>query len=121
MGIGPKIGLGTKISLLRRKNYDAGLIAYFATSYLMGHWTIKDNVFTTNPTARVVNVPSRNMGALSFQSKIGANVDYKHFSLSLTYEMNDWVDQIQIYDDNTGTHTNDLTLQGLSLRLAYQF
>ncbi|HSW71370.1 MAG TPA: hypothetical protein VLH77_05265 [Gammaproteobacteria bacterium] len=61
------------------------------------------------------------MGALSFQAKVGANFDYKKFSMSLTYEMTDWLNQLQIYDDNTGTHTNDMTLQGLSFKLAYAF
>lgn len=120
-GVGPKLGLATKLTFFRREPYQLSLLAIFATSYLMGHWTIKDNVVTTNPTARVVNVPSRNMGALSFQSKVGANLDYKKLSLSLAYEMTDWLNQLQIYDDNTGTHTNDLTLQGLSLRLTYNF
>ncbi len=121
MGVGPKLGLETQVAFLRRPHYQLGLIAFFATSYLMGHWTIKDNVVTTNPTARVVNIPSRNMGALSFQAKVGANFDYKKFSMSLTYEMTDWLNQLQIYDDNTGTHTNDMTLQGLSFKLAYAF
>jgi hypothetical protein len=121
MGLGPKLGLETQLSFLRRQDYKLSLIALFATSYLMGHWTIKDNVFTTNPTAHNVNVPSRNMGALAFQSKLGANLAYKKFSMSLTYEMNDWINQFQIYDDNTGTHTNDLTLQGLSFKLSYNF
>lgn len=120
-GIGPKLGVETKLTFLHRHNYQLSAIANFATSYLMGHWTIKDNIYTTNPEAHNINVPSRNMGALSFQSKVGANLEQKNFTMSLTYEMTDWLNQLQIYDDNTGTHTNDLTFQGLSLRLMYNF
>ncbi len=120
-GLGPQFGLEGQLTFLRHNHYEFSLLAIFTTSYLMGHWVIKDRVVTTNPTARIINVPSRNMGALAFQSKIGAQLTYQKFSMSLVYEMNDWINQLQIYDDNTGTHTNDLSLQGLSFKLAYHF
>lgn len=36
------------------------------------------------------------------------------------YEINDWFEQFQIFDDATGAHNNDLILQGLTVQLAYR-
>jgi hypothetical protein len=37
------------------------------------------------------------------------------------YEIQDWFNQYQVFDDGTGSHTNDLVLQGLTVRVRYEF
>jgi len=120
-GVGPKFGIETSYEIFSRCNGHLSLLANIATSYLWGHWTVKDFVYNTGTADDSFSVPSRNFGAVSVQGKVGANFDYKKLSVSLAYEMSDWFDQFQVMDDDTGTHNNDLTLQGLSLRLAYRF
>ncbi|MEO7045896.1 MAG: hypothetical protein ABI091_11365, partial [Ferruginibacter sp.] len=68
-----------------------------------------------------VNVAPRNYGALGMQGMLGANVTYKNVSAKLSYEISDWFNQCQIFDDETGTQNNDLVLQGLTLSFAYKF
>jgi hypothetical protein len=35
--------------------------------------------------------------------------------------LNDWFNQQQYEDNDTGTHSNDLVLQGLTVGIAYHF
>ena len=37
------------------------------------------------------------------------------------YEINDWLNQCQIFDDATGPHNNDLILQGLTVSFGCSF
>ena len=120
-GIGPKLGIDADIQLYDYNNVQPILFASFATSYLAGNWNIRDT--TTTVPVQNINVISSNprMGAVTLQSSIGFKLDYKKLQLKLAYEMNDWRDQCQFFDNDTGAHNNDLVLQGLTLGVNYSF
>lgn len=118
-GVGPKVGIDTKITLLKRDDYQANLIAGFSTAYVVGHWSVSDVLQDTAPRTIVGEVGSKNMGSVVMQGMLGFNADYKNFSVNLSYEINDWFNQFQIVDDATGGHSNDLVLQGLVLGFVY--
>lgn len=120
-GVGPKVGIETKFTFLRSHDYQFNLIADFTTAYLWGHWNIKDVLNDNQPQTINIEAKNRNFGSLAVHALMGANLDYKCFSMKLGYEINDWFNQCQIFDDGTGAHNNDLILQGITLRLAYNF
>lgn len=120
-GIGPKVGIESNLVFCRANNFQYGLVADFETSYMWGHWRITDIEQTSTSGSVIVNVADRSFGALGIQGMIGANLNYKNFSMKLGYEISDWLNQCQIFDDETGTQNNDLILQGLTLSLVYEF
>lgn len=120
-GFGPKVGIDTDIRLFNYHQIQPILFASFATSYLLGYWNISD---TTNAVpGNTVNVAGANprMGSLTLQGAIGFKFEYKQFQIKLAYEINDWRDQCQFFDNDTGAHNNDLILQGLTLGISYKF
>jgi hypothetical protein len=118
-GIGPKFGIDGSFTFLQHNGFDASLVAGFSTAYLWGHWDITDVYQDNSPRTIDVDLADRNMGGLVFQGMLGFGVSYHGFSVELSYEINDWFEQCQIFDDATGAHNNDLILQGLTLQLAY--
>ena len=120
-GFGPKIGLESQWSFYKKNNMQYSLIAHVATSYMWGKWSIYDTL-TRNDSAQIgsVIVGKRDLGALALQGLVGINVDYKNFSMNIGYEISDWFNQFQVFDNATGTHTNDLVLQGATLAFKYR-
>lgn len=119
-GIGPKAGIDTNITLFDYNGYQPQLVASFAASYLLGHWTIKDTTYRTPVSTYYVEGTDHSMGAVTLQSSLGIKLDYKNVAVKLAYELNDWLDQTQIFDNDTGAHNNDLILQGITLGLSYR-
>lgn len=120
-GIGPKIGIEGKLTFLEKHHYQANFIATFATSYLVGTWDNPDMLSANPPKIVNINLSNRQFGSVSLQALIGLSLDYKHFSIKAGYEINDWFNQCQIFDNDTGGHNNDLVLQGLTLNFSYRF
>jgi hypothetical protein len=118
-GVGPKTGIESKLTFLRSNNYQLNLVANFTTSYLWGNWDIKDRLKGNILKTYNVKVANRNFGAFALQALIGAGFDYKRFSINLGYEIGDWFNQFQGFDDGTGPHHTDLILQGATLNLSY--
>ncbi|BBO36330.1 Lpg1974 family pore-forming outer membrane protein [Lacipirellula parvula] len=127
-GIGPKLGLENALNLHRGEACEFNLAANFYAAYLIGHWDVDDvtriantqNGSTTNSNY-VVDVDSRDFGALAFQAILGLNMKYGRWTGTVGYELNDWLNQGQFFDDATGPHDNDLLLQGLTARLGCSF
>jgi hypothetical protein len=71
--------------------------------------------------SRTSSVNDRQFGALTFQTMAGVNLKCGHWSATAGYEINDWLNQCQIFDDATGPHNNDLIVQGLSIKVSYAF
>lgn len=120
-GFGLKAGVDTDIQLFNYHQIQPILFASFATTYLLGSWNISD---TTNAVpGNTVNVTGANprMGSVTMQGAIGFKFEYKQFQVKLAYEINDWRDQCQFFDNDTGAHNNDLILQGLTLGINYKF
>lgn len=120
-GVGPKIGIEGRWGFLRCKDYSLSLDAAFSTAYLWGHWSIHDNLSSTAPGTSSIILHNRDLGAFEVEELLGATLDYRCFSLKLAYEISDWFNQCQIFDDATGAHNDNLVLQGLSLRFRYAF
>ena len=120
-GIGPKFGIDTEINLFSCQDVHPLLYASFAVSYLLGIWNIRDTTTVTPYDYIAVSGTNPRMGAVTFQGALGFKFDYKKLQLKLAYEINDWRDQVQFFDNDTGAHNNDLILQGLTLGLTYRF
>lgn len=120
-GVGPKFGIDGALTLLQRNAYLVNFIARFATAYLIGHWDITDVYTDNSPRAIEIGLDNRDLGALSFQGMLGLSLVHHNLSVALSYEINDWLDQGQIFDDATGGHDNDLIFQGLALSLRWAF
>ena len=56
---------------------------------------------------------------MAFQAVLGINLKFRSWSATVGYEINDWLNQCQLFDDATGPHNNDLILQGLTLNVGY--
>jgi len=119
IGLGPKAGVDTQLSLFCANNTDFGLFADFSVSYLWGHWKIRDVYVDTTPATVRVIVPSRHIGALATQAILGLHFNHKDLSIKLGYEIMDWFEQCQFFDNGTGAHSNNLVLQGYTFRLSY--
>lgn len=118
-GIGPKAGIDTSICLFNNDSYQTKLIVAFAASYLLGHWKIND-VTNVNPTHTVfVDGASHSMGALTLQGMLGFTVRSDRLTIKVAYEISDWFNQNQFFDNDTGTHNNDLALQGVTMGVSY--
>lgn len=120
-GVGPKVGVDADITLTQSDNSELKLIAKVAGSYLAGHWSITDQTQVTPPTSITISIPSRNMGAPVLQAEMGLKFNYHQLAFKVGYEINDWFNQNQLFDNDTGTHSNDLILQGLTVGLTYLF
>lgn len=118
-GIGPKAGIDTSISLFTYNDYQPQLIVAFAASYLLGHWDISDVTNASTPQTIYVAGSNHSMGALTLQGLMGIKLEHKKFAVKLAYEISDWFNQSQFFDNDTGTHNNDLVLQGLTFGVSY--
>jgi hypothetical protein len=123
-GIGPKLGIESALNLWSGERCRIDLALNFYTAYLLGSWTINDvTVDTTDgfPSRFDVPINDRHFGALTFQAMAGVNFKFGHWNATAGYEINDWLNQCQIFDDATGPHNNDLVIQGLSVRVSCGF
>lgn len=120
-GFGPKIGLESEYALYHKNDYQYTLIANLSSTYMWGKWSIHD-ILTRNDnnTLGSVQLGKRDFGSLALQGLIGLNMEYKNYSIKVAYELSDWFNQFQVFDNATGTHMNDLILQGASLGLSYR-
>ncbi len=119
-GLGPKVGMGGKLYFYKKNELKSSLIGDFSASYLWGKWSIHDTLHQDNGSiVGAVNVGKRNFGAFAVQGLIGINFDYKNYALKVGYEVSDWFNQYQVFDNGSGTHTNDLVLQGMTVAINY--
>lgn len=120
-GFGPKVGVNGQWYFYKKNHIQYSLVGDFSTSYLWGRWFIHDVLYQDNATiVGAVNVGKRDFGAFAVQGFIGINFDYKKYSLKVGYEAFDWFNQYQVFDNGSGTHTNDLVLQGLTVTINYR-
>jgi hypothetical protein len=127
-GIGPKFGVESTWNIWGNERCKLNGVLIFYTAYLLGNWSIKDvsNLTTvflgqTTTSQRVVPIHNRDFGALTFQAIAGVNLQWGRWSATAGYELNDWLNQCQFFDDATGPHNNDLIFQGLTVNLDFRF
>jgi hypothetical protein len=123
-GIGPKLGIENALNLWSGEKCQIDLALNFYTAYLLGFWAFNDvavNTTTQSSSRFEVPIKDRRFGALMFQTMAGVNLKYGNWNAMAGYEINDWLNQCQIFDDATGPHNNDLIVQGLSIRVSYSY
>jgi hypothetical protein len=124
---GSKLGLFGKYYFKNFKNHFFSFIGKFESGYLWGHWAIRDKYVDNLSTEIFVKTQNRNFGSLVLHSFIGFgwdcnfNQDQSFFKLTLGYEIEDWLNQLQIFSDVSGSQNNDLILQGFNLGMHFDF
>ena len=126
-GLGPKFGVKSKWNFKNIGIHSLSLVSEASSAFLWGHWKIqdiyKDNFFVTVNT----KVKDRAFTALYLQAFLGCGWDFNfdadqsHFALKFGYEIEDWLNQFQVFDDASGANSNDLVLQGPTLNMRFDF
>lgn len=126
-GGGPTANAAAKWLFKTFCNHSFYLASEFGAGYLWGHWMIREKFFDTLSTAIFLKTSDRNFGSFLLRATLGfgwdANFDHNrsHFELKLGYEIEDWLNQFQMFSDTSGSQNNDLILQGLRLGLRFDF
>ncbi len=126
-GVGPKLGLNGKWILGQPGPQYFSLVGDFAGSFLWGWWRIRDRFHNNSLLTATTKVMNRHFGALVLQALMGFGWDYdlpsgpSHFSAKLGYEIQNWFNQFQLFDNTTGTRSNNLIFQGVTLDLRLDF
>jgi hypothetical protein len=117
-GAGPKVGIDGQWIFYTTDNIQYSLAGEVSSAFMWGKWSIRDSMTQNNsPLISSVQLGKRNMGALQLQGLVGLKLQYKNATVKIGYEVSDWFNQYQVFDDGTGTHTNDLVLQGLTVAM----
>lgn len=127
-GGGPTGGVNAKWCLGTCVDYSFSFLCQFQVDYLWGHWSIQDR-FTDDLFFTIIHVKTldRNFGSFVLHSFMGfewdRNFDRNRTCLRCTlgYEIEDWLNQFQIFSDASGSQNNDLILQGLHFSLRFDF
>ncbi len=126
-GGGPSGGLNTKWVLGNIRCHTFSFFGDFGAAYMWGNWKIRDKFIDSLLTTVTTSVGNRTFGSLMVKALMGIGWDFdvscqqSHFGMKLGYEIEDWFNQYQILDHETGTHMNDLILQGLTADLRLDF
>lgn len=123
---GPKVGLTGKWYFRNFRRLSVSLIGQFDAGYLWGHWSIQDKFIDNLDTVIYVKTSDRNFGSFMLRAFMGLGWDcnFVHdrvFRLKLGYEIEDWLNQCQIFSDASGSQNNDLILQGINFGLYFDF
>lgn len=121
-GVGPGFLVNASWSVFQKDKQAVNLLASMSTAYLAGHWILSDITEYVNPAGSNpidLGLGNRNQGALTVGMSVGVEYQYLAFKAALSYEINDWFDQGQMFDNATGAHNNNLIFQGAVLALTY--
>lgn len=126
-GVGPKGGARLKYVFGQSQSNYFSLFGSFEAGFLWGRWKAFDR-FNDSLNTKIDFITSpRNFGSLVFQSQFGFSWDYdfnknaKHISMQIGYEIQDWLNYLQIFTNISGGMNSDLILQGLNLGLRVDF
>lgn len=124
-GIGPGIGFQSKWIFACPFDCPLSLFGDFSSAIMWGHWTFADVYQNNKPDLITINIPNVNGGATTVRGLMGfgweGDLRKVHYSIRLGYEMQFWLDQLQLYSLNTGRFDNELTLQGGVLDIRIDF
>ncbi len=127
-GLGPKVGLDGEYAVWGSPQCQVNLTAGFFASYLLGEWSVPDVTHITqidngavSTSSKIVQVDPRDFASLAFQTMVGMNVRCGRWSGAVGYELNDWLNQCQIFTDASGPQNNDLLLQGLTASVVFEY
>ncbi len=116
-GIGPQGGVNGKWFF----SSCFSLVGDFSAAFMWGHWSITDQFNDSFNSNIVTKVANRNFGAFMLQGFIGLGYDICNFYFKAGYEIQDWFNMYQVFDNGTGGHNNDLILQGLTFQVRCDF
>jgi hypothetical protein len=121
-GVGPKIGLESQWVFHDQNAYQSSFFANLSTSFLWGKWFLSDRLYAnTSAQANQMLTGSRDFGAFMVDAILGFKLTQKNNVLKIGYEIADWFNQYQVFDNTTGARNNDLILQGLTIGLSHYF
>jgi len=126
-GVGPKGAVNGKWILGNICNHCFSVFGDFAAAYMWGHWKFRDKFHDNLATTVTAMQGNRNFGSMMLQGMVGIGWDFSffndpsHFAMKLGYEIQDWFNQYQQFDNSSGLHNNDLILQGLTLDLRFDY
>lgn len=116
-GVGPKGGADGKWFFTE----CFCLVGNFSAAMMWGHWKITDEYQDSLISRISTRVSPRDFGALMVQGFLGLGFEMDYFSMSLGYEVQDWFNQYQVFDNGTGGHSGDLVFQGGSFKACLDF
>jgi len=126
-GLGPSGGIDMKWNFLALNRHSFSLLGDFSGAIMYGHWTF-DDVYINDIQQKIIATLSDNNSAASmlrtfmgFGWDINSRCDRYQFSTRLGYEMQFWLDQLQLYVFDTGRLDNELTLQGGTIEFNLDF
>lgn len=123
-GIGPKGAISGRWSFARPRIH---LIGLFDMSYLWGYWTIEDRYVDSSDSTNFVKTSPRNFGAFALHTFLGIEwepcfcCDVVQLKLKLGYEFETWLNQFQIFSNDSGSQCNNLSFQGVTFRVTACF
>ena len=126
-GVGPKGGATGKLLLGDVNKGCFSILGTLEAAYLWGSWDISDKYLDTLGTKISLKTSPRNFGAMVCHGLIGLgwdcsfNKDRKHFSVQLGYEIEDWLNYLQIFTNISGSQNTDLILQGVNFGMRVDF
>jgi hypothetical protein len=124
-GVGPKIGINSKLDILKNKNL-LYLFSDFSFAFMFSHFSFSDNSQTDANQKVVVNLQDINSASSMIEMFMGFGSNKKlkngnQFSLKLGYASQFWLDQLQFYSFTAGRLVNLLSLQGANFEVNFNF
>lgn len=126
-GGGPKGGVNTKWIFGSINGHAFSLVGDFAAAFMWGRWTLRDDFTDLFLTHTSIPMKNHTFGAFMVQALIGLGWDFNfdkdrsRLALKLGYEIQDWLNQFQVFTNIAGTDNADLILQGLTVDLRFDF
>ncbi len=126
-GIGPSGGVNMKWNWEIRKGQLLNLFGDFSGAFMYGHWSFSDVLKNDIQEKVTVKLSDNNSGTSMVRTLLGLGWegtfrnDGLRFSTRLGYEMQFWMNQLQLYIFDTGRLNNVLTLQGGTLEFCFDF
>ena len=124
-GVGPSGGLNTKWVLACGESNDFSLFGDFSGALMWAQWNFKDQYKNNAPQEVIIDLPKIKGGAFMLRSFMGFGWDCYfscfHLSARLGYEMQFWLDQLQLVTLNVGRIHDELTFQGGTLDVRFEF
>jgi len=125
-GIGPGAGINTEWSLFQGES-SYYLFGDFSAALIWGHWSFGDIFQNDLPQHVSIHLQPINGGASTLRTFMGFGWDSEckkrcyRVSAKLGFEIQFWLDQLQFYSFTGGRLVNELTLQGGTFELLFDF
>lgn len=126
-GIGPSGGVNSKWNMCHCGSPFFSIFGDFSIAMLWGTWKCSDLYTNTLSYTSSVNTKKSSLGSLAFRGFMGIawdtniNANKYHFTAKIGYEMQFWLNQLRINTFQLQRLQQDLTLQGITFCLRFDF